>query len=152
MTRIITTLFHGISYTCVIIFAINVAQFQEDSICSVYANKSVLFLHFLAIVNHCWYSVKTKLLCVYVSVKILYVTTMPCTTWHSEEWWSHGRAPDCQSRGRWFYPPAAVSKLRQFCSPHICLCLSEETLKAVGPFYLVCMLGEVKDPAQGVNV
>ena len=31
------------------------------------------------------------------------------------------------------------------------LCLSEETLKAVGPFYLVSMPGEVKDPTQGVN-
>ena len=27
-----------------------------------------------------------------------------------------------------------------------CECLSEETLKAVGPFYLVSMPGEVKDP------
>ena len=32
------------------------------------------------------------------------------------------------------------------------LCLSDETLKAVGPFYLVYMPGEVKDPTQGVNV
>ena len=32
------------------------------------------------------------------------------------------------------------------------LCFSEETLKAVGPFYLVSMPGEVKDPTQGVNV
>ena len=32
------------------------------------------------------------------------------------------------------------------------VCLSEETLKAVGPFYLVSMAGEVKDPTQGVNV
>ena len=31
------------------------------------------------------------------------------------------------------------------------LCLSEETLKAVGPFYLVSMPGEVKYPTQGVN-
>ena len=31
-------------------------------------------------------------------------------------------------------PSTAVSKLRQFRSPHICLCLSEETLKADGPF------------------
>ena len=36
-------------------------------------------------------------------------------------------------------PPAAILKLRQFRSPHICLCLSEETLKASGPFYLVSM-------------
>ena len=32
-------------------------------------------------------------------------------------------------------PPTAVSKFRQFHSPHICLCLLEETLKAGGPFY-----------------
>ena len=31
-------------------------------------------------------------------------------------------------------------------------CLSEETLKAGVPFYLVSMPGEVKDPTQGVNV
>ena len=43
-------------------------------------------------------------------------------------------------------------KLRQFRSPLICLCLSEETLKAGGPFCLVSMPGEVKDPTQGVNV
>ena len=30
-----------------------------------------------------------------------------------------------------------VSKLRQFRSSHICLCLSEEPLKGGGPFYLV---------------
>ena len=33
-----------------------------------------------------------------------------------------------------------------------CESLSEETLKAVGPFYLVSMPGEVKYPTQGVNV
>ena len=33
-----------------------------------------------------------------------------------------------------------------------CLCLSEETLKAGDPFYLVSMPGEIKDPTQGVNV
>ena len=27
----------------------------------------------------------------------------------------------------------------------LCQCLSDETVKAVGPFYLVSMLGEVKD-------
>ena len=29
------------------------------------------------------------------------------------------------------------------------LCLSDETVTAVGPFYLVSMPGEVKDPTQG---
>ena len=48
-------------------------------------------------------------------------------------------------------PPTAVSKLRQFRSPHVCLCLSEETLKAGSPFYMVSMSGEVKDPTQGGN-
>ena len=33
-----------------------------------------------------------------------------------------------------------------------CLCISEETPKADGPFYLVSMPGEVKDPTQGINV
>ena len=28
----------------------------------------------------------------------------------------------------------------------LCQCLSDETIKAVGPFYLVSMPGEVKDP------
>ena len=49
-------------------------------------------------------------------------------------------------------PPTAVSKLRQFRSTHMCLCLSGETLTAGGPFYLVSKPGEVKDPTQGVNV
>ena len=31
-------------------------------------------------------------------------------------------------------------------------CLSDETVKAVGPFYLVSMPGEVQYPTQGVNV
>ena len=31
-------------------------------------------------------------------------------------------------------PPTAVSKLRLFRSPNICLCLSEETLKSSDPF------------------
>ena len=34
----------------------------------------------------------------------------------------------------------------------VSLCLSDETLKAVGPFNLVSMPGEVKYPTQGANV
>ena len=49
-------------------------------------------------------------------------------------------------------PPTAVSKLRQFRLPHICRCLSEETIKAGGPFHLVSMPREVKYPTQGINV
>ena len=68
---------------------------------------------------------------------------------------SGGRAVERQTVNRGdggSIPPTAVSKLKQFHLPHICLCLSEETLNAGGPFYLVSMPGEVKDPTQGVNV
>ena len=47
------------------------------------------------------------------------------------------------------FPPTAVSKFRQFRLSYICLCLSKDT---GGPFYLVSVPGEVKDPTQGVNV
>ena len=44
-------------------------------------------------------------------------------------------------------PAAATYSLRNFGnSVYLCQCLSEETLKAVGPFYPVSMPGEVKDP------
>ena len=69
--------------------------------------------------------------------------------------WSVARAVECRTVNRGdggSIPPTAISKPRQFRLPHICLCLSEETLKAGGPFYLVSMPGEVKDPTQGVNV
>ena len=40
---------------------------------------------------------------------------------------------------------------RQFCLSRFASvqCLSEETLKAADPFYLVAMAGEVKDPHRG---
>ena len=41
--------------------------------------------------------------------------------------------------------PAAVKTLAIPFTPP-CQCLSDETIKAVGPFYLVPMPGEVKDP------
>ena len=66
--------------------------------------------------------------------------------------WSGGRAVERRTVNRvdgGAIPPNAVSKLRQFRSPHICLCLSEETLKAGGPFCLVSMPGEVKIPHRG---
>ena len=34
----------------------------------------------------------------------------------------------------------------------LCQCLSDETLKAIGPFYFVSIREEVKDPRQRVNV
>ena len=66
---------------------------------------------------------------------------------------SGGRAVECWTVNRGdggSIPPTSISKRRQFRSPQICL--SEEALKAGGPFYLVSMPGEVKDPAERVNV
>ena len=60
---------------------------------------------------------------------------------HTLRWWA-GCVVECQTANRGdgsSILPAAVTKLRQFCSPHICLYLSEETLKAGGPFYLASM-------------
>ena len=54
-------------------------------------------------------------------------------------------------RDRGSKPPACFKTWANLFTP-LCSCLSEETLKAVGPFYLVSMPGEVKDPTQGVNV
>ena len=65
---------------------------------------------------------------------------------------SGGRALERRTVNRGSIPPTAVSKLRQFRLPHICLCFLEETLTAGGPFYLVSMPGEVKAHTQGVNV
>ena len=47
---------------------------------------------------------------------------------------------------------APFRNLGNFVYTTFAFCLSEETLKAGGSFYLVSMPGEVKDPTQGVNV
>ena len=57
-----------------------------------------------------------------------------------------------RSRGPWFKTICCRFKTWANLFTPLCSCLSEETLKAVGPFYLVSMPGEVKDPTQGVNV
>ena len=48
-------------------------------------------------------------------------------------------------------PPAAILKLGQYRPPHFAR-VFWKTLKVVGPFYLVSMPGEIKDPTQGVNM
>ena len=59
------------------------------------------------------------------------------------------RAPFCRSRGQWFDSTSIISKFGQFRSPPLCLCLSEETVKAVGSFYLVsvCAKGSKRSHA-----
>ena len=47
--------------------------------------------------------------------------------------------------------PGVISKIGQFRSPHIA-CPLEEKPRALGPFYLVSMLGEVKLPMQGIDM
>ena len=69
--------------------------------------------------------------------------------WSSEARWSCGRTSGFRSRGPGFetnycrFETWAIS----FTPP--CPRLSEDTLKAVGPFYLESKPGEVKDPTQG---
>ena len=90
-----------------------------------------------------------------VSQPYLYLTHCPQLVNRVIVMGSGGRTVECRTVNRGdggSIPPTAISKLRQFRSPHICLCLSEETLKAGGPFYLVSMPEEVKDHTQGVNV
>ena len=61
---------------------------------------------------------------------------------------SGGRAVECDGS----IPPTAVSKnVGNFVHPTFA-CVFRKTLKAGGPFYLVSMPGEVKDPTQRVNV
>ena len=62
------------------------------------------------------------------------------------------RACDWQSSGRAIESHGDRLETLAISFTPLCQCLSEETLKAVGPFYLVPMPGEVKDPTQGVNV
>ena len=69
--------------------------------------------------------------------------------------WSGGRAVERRNVSRGdvgSISPTTGSKRRHFRSPHICLCLSEDTLKAGGPFCVVSMPGEVKYPTQEVNL
>ena len=66
----------------------------------------------------------------------------------------------CHARGRQFAPRTRnmtlqcirCKNLALYIRDCVYLCLSDETLKAVGSFYLVSMPGEVKYPTQGVNV
>ena len=64
---------------------------------------------------------------------------------------SRGRAVERQTINRGnsgSIPPTIVSNRRQFRSPHIAY-FFRKTIKTGGPFYLVSMSGEVKEPTQG---
>ena len=62
------------------------------------------------------------------------------------------RARDRQSSGRRFESHWDRLETLAISFTPLCQCLSEETLKAVGPLYLVPVPEEVKDPTQGGNV
>ena len=62
-------------------------------------------------------------------------------------WWG----PVVNRRDGGSMPPTAVSKLSQFLHPTFA-CVFRKDLKTGGPFCLVSMPGEVKDPTQEVNV
>ena len=65
--------------------------------------------------------------------------------------WLSGLAVDWRPDGQWFESRCGKNFSLRFGTLAIpftppCQCLSDETLKAVGPFYLVSMPGEVKYP------
>ena len=64
--------------------------------------------------------------------------------WHASV---RGSIP-CSDQAYYIWYKNLALNIRDF----IHLCLSEETLKEVGPFYLVSIQGELKDPTQGLNV
>ena len=63
--------------------------------------------------------------------------------------WSCNRASDFLLKGPGFKTTCCYVETDAVSFTPLCLCLSEVTIKAVGPFYLVSMSGEVKDPTQG---
>ena len=54
----------------------------------------------------------------------------------------------CQSRGRWFDSTCCHFETWAISFVPLCPCLLEETLKTVGPFYLVSMTGKKKIPCR----
>ena len=65
--------------------------------------------------------------------------------------WFSGKAQDWWSQVRILLAQLCFGTLAIRFIP-LCQCLSEETQKAVGPFYLVSMPEDLKDPTQGLNV
>ena len=59
------------------------------------------------------------------------------------------RASDFLSKGPGFKTTCCQFETDAVSFTPLCLCLSEETLKAVGPFYLGVYAREVKDPTRG---
>ena len=100
----------------------------------------------------CWYKITAYIYTNNVLITIMEFHCLHCPMhpsnkqrhkfWLMNVVWSGGRAVERRSVNRGdggSTPPTAVSKLRRFRLPHNCLCLSEETPKAGGPFYLVSM-------------
>ena len=88
---------------------------------------------------------------IHADINIRMRITAATHAWRKVEGVMSDRRISRKCQGEWRAVIARYS-VGQFLSPLICLCLSEETLKAGDPFYLVYMPGEVKDPTQGVNV
>ena len=76
--------------------------------------------------------------------RLTHESVVSTSTWHTAVW---GSIP-CSDQA-WYIRCKNLSLNIIDC---VSLCLSGDTLKAVGPFYLVSMLGEVKYTRKGVNV
>ena len=67
--------------------------------------------------------------------------------------WGGGRVVECRtfrSRGPGFKSPPSFRSLGNFVYPTLPVSFGRDS-KAVGPFYLVSMPGEIKDPTQGAG-
>ena len=62
----------------------------------------------------------------------------------SIQWWLSGYSAELATEGSWPLVRILVEQLWNFVNSVYPTCLSDGTLKAVGPFYLVSMPGEVK--------
>ena len=58
------------------------------------------------------------------------------------------RAPHSQPRGPWFETNCCRFETWAILFTPLYLCLLHETLKPIGPFYLVSKTGEVEDPTR----
>ena len=73
----------------------------------------------------------------------LFLTLAACGVW-----WSRGKALGFRSRGPGFKTTCYHFETWAISFTPLCPCLLEDTLKAVGSFYLVSIPGEVKVPTQ----
>ena len=136
-------------------------------------NIRVYLIHYVNI--YIFLNVIVIVIVIMIVIVTTFISNCDCNNYCNHDYinsgarWSSGTASDFRSRGPGFKTtcgrasdfsvegtgvPTTCCRFKTWANlfTPLCSCLSEETLKAVGPFYLVSMPGEIKDPTQGVNV